>query len=123
MNFNFQGVDRCLQISLFEYGFICAYNKPDHDFFIVYRNEHNTFDVGYLSEHSLNEIVNGNDWANDADVKSFLSYCGTTKKEWLTSPIVNKISTLLSYWGSQNLLGSSYSTGMEKEECIERYKL
>ena len=121
--FIFKGVDADLQASLFEYNFIAAYNEQDKDFFIVYRNEHGNFDTGYISENSLNDLINGNDWMNDDDITSFLSYTGSIKTEWLTMPFVHKFSDLFNYYGCQNIMGTSYVEGMSETECIERYSL
>lgn len=120
---NFAGVDISLEISLFEHGFIARPHTEDYEdeYFVVYKKQEEKFDTAYLQESFLNNLIGGKEWADDDDIVSFLSCVDSTKEEWLKTGFCNKLSDCLSYWGGENILGSSYYEGMSKEEAEARY--
>jgi hypothetical protein len=101
-----QGVDADLEISLMEYGFVATQNAgfssqplaPD-EWCVVYKINDNAFGVGYIHEGDLDKLINGQEWANENDINSFLSYVGEDKEHWLQEPFINKFLDLMSYWG------------------------
>ena len=116
---SWEGVDRDLETSLFEYGFVTK-QRPDKDYpdewFVLYDAGNNKFDTGHIRETELNNIVLGKEWAKPKDIEEFLSFVGTDLEDWLQSSFTNKLSDVLSYWGPDNIMGSSYG-GFSKEEA------
>ncbi len=106
------GIDADIETSLFEYGVICRKNKhcsePD-EHFCLYLTKPDLFDWGYKKESELNDLINGSDWMKDKDVESFLSYVGMPKADWLQLTFINKLHDLFSYYGYENIMGSTYS--------------
>jgi len=116
---SWEGVDRDLETSLFEYGFVARQNDNrdyDDEWFVLYDIGENRFDTGHIRESELDNIVLGKEWADNDDVQSFLEFTGSSKEDWLKSPFVNKLSNLLSYFGYQNLMGTSYG-GFSKDDA------
>ena len=103
---NYEGIDANNKISLFEYGFLCAYNKKDDDYHIIYRVG-DEFSTGWISEKELNELMTEDSWVDTDDI---LKYVGTTLDKWLEMSFINKFSDLLGYYGCQNLMGDSMDT-------------
>jgi hypothetical protein len=116
---SWEGVDRDLETSLFEYGFVTK-QRPDKDYpdewFVLYDAGNNKFDTGHIRETELNNIVLGKEWAKPEDIEEFLSFVGSDLEDWLQSSFINKLSDVLSYWGAENVMGSSYG-GFSKEEA------
>lgn len=108
-----QGTDRDLETSLFEYGFV-AVQLPDRDYpdewFVVYDfGNHEQFGTSHVREKELDDLVSGKEWASENDIANFLEMEGVdTVAQWKDSPFVNKLSELMSYWGNENILGSDY---------------
>ena len=119
----FTGVDASLEISLFEYGFIARPHTDDYEdeFFVVYKKRDNVFDTAYIQESFLNDLIEGKEWADDEDIVSFLSCVDSTKEEWLKAEFCHKLSECLSYWGQENIFGSSYYQGMTEAEVEAKY--
>lgn len=116
---SWEGVDGDLETSLFEYGFV-AKQRPDKDYsdewFVLYNAGRDNFDTGHIRESELDNIILGKEWADEEDINSFLDFVGSDKESWLTSGFINKLSDLISYWGVENIMGSSYG-GFSKEEA------
>jgi len=119
------GIDRSLEISLFEYGLLVCKNwqctEPDEWFCLVgiLSNEggdYTHFDYGYIREH---ELVSEN-WI---EWEEFLSFCGTTKEVWDLQDFVNKLSDLFQYYGKQNFGFDVYQSFEIKEEELDSYIL
>lgn len=126
MERNFVGTDKSLAISLFEYGVIAEPSKyreqdkaPD-EWFVIYKYG-DDFDGGFKRECELDELINGDDWADQRDIDSFLSWTGVDKEEWLKTDFIHKIQDCLHYWGADNIMGTSVAL-TTKEELIEKYK-
>jgi hypothetical protein len=117
-----EGTDADLEISLFEYGLICRPNPvfgDPNDWLCLYQVTEDAFNVGHYDEQSINKLLNGDEWAYDSDIKSFLSFVGEeTVEEFLKVPFVHKLSSLLNYWGCFNIFGSSFLP-MDTEETKE----
>lgn len=121
-----EGTDKDIETSLFEYGFVATQDKtikdiiePD-EWFVLYKTEHGDkyYDTGYFREKEFNSIIEGKEWASKKDIDSFLSFVGQTKEEWLELPFVQKLSGLLSYWGVENIMGTSYHP-FDKKKAME----
>lgn len=105
------GVDASLNISLEEYGFVATQRADkdyDDEYFVVYKISNDAYGKSYIRESELNAIIEGKEWADEDDIKSFLDFCGVSKEEWLDSRFEHKLSDLLGYWGHQNIMGIDY---------------
>lgn len=103
------GIDRDLECSLFEYGFI-ALDKPlEKELFLRVKvqnvgMEFARIEYGYLSYQDIDQAINES-WFNKS---SFLSYVRQDEDEWLNNPYVSKIYDLFSYYGYENFGFSPY---------------
>ena len=118
----FNGIDGNLETSIFEYGLLVS-NNPDKDgqYKIIYGighdgEEYTDFDYAYYSKSEINDLLNES-WF---DKPRFLSYTGCNKKQWNNLHITNKIYDLILYYGTENILGSSYNS-FKKLEGSARY--
>ena len=113
----FEGTDVDLETSMEEYGLLVSKETDKNgQHACLYKHAYNgTFDVGYLSEKEVNNFLNES-WF---DKEAFLSYVGMTESEWIDMMFVNKVSDLLSYYGYENIFGSSYGDVFSTEEAIE----
>ena len=104
----FEGIDVSLEISLFEYGIIAR--DKDNELQVIYVTEWidyekpKYFDVSYISSDDLNSIINES-WF---DKKGFLSFLGMTETEHKDSLKISMLYDYISYYGAENILGSSY---------------
>jgi hypothetical protein len=123
MAHRFNGVDVNREISLFEYGFLAKKHTKDYsdEYFIIYKINEDAFGTGYKQESELDALINGEEWADEKEVKEFLKTCGVSKEEWLEMPFVNKLSDCLMYWDYLNIIGEDYSP-MTEAEIYMRYK-
>jgi len=130
--FKFTGVDASNEISLFEYGFICTQDAKDcteqDEYFVVYlcfeSEGEQKFDTGFIRESELDSLVKGKDWMDNKDIGNFLEFvgCGDNINDWLNSTFENKFSDLLSYYGDQNIMGTTYYP-LTKEDIEQNYNL
>ena len=117
----FSGIDASLEISLFQYGFICA-PCALKEYFVVYNSNNGTgFHTAIVQPKNINAIITGNSWANDEDIASFLSFVGCFAEEWLDANFETKLNDVVSYWGWENIVGNAWSEGMTSEEVTEQY--
>ena len=107
---NYQGTDVNLEISLEEYGFVARPITVDYadEYFVIYKMDDNQYGSGHIRESELDAIVNGTEWASEEDVNSMLETVGATKEEWFDLPFTSKFSDLVSYWGTENIMGTDY---------------
>jgi hypothetical protein len=119
----FNGIDANNEISLLEYGLLVSqYEHEDGSgtHFVVYRIDEDNFGTGHTSEEDLNNIVNGEEWAKEEDIKLFMDFCGLTKTDWLGMSLVNKLHDLIQYWGYENIMGTDYAP-ISEDEAKEMY--
>ncbi len=122
MTNTFCGIDSSLEISLLEYGLIVSNEVHDDGsgtHFCVYKCN-GGYGTAHVSEEDINNLINGKEWANEEDINSFLSFVGMKKTDYLQTSFVNKLYDLISYWGSDNCMGTDYYP-MSEEEVITRY--
>jgi len=107
---NYQGTDVNLETSLEEYGFVARPITVDYadEYFVIYKMDDNQYGSGHIRESELNAIVNGTEWASEEDVNSMLETVGASKQEWMDLPFTSKFSDLVSYWGTENIMGTDY---------------
>lgn len=107
----FEGTDAILEISLSEYGYGFAWRHLDNgEYLFVYRNEHRTFDRATFKADT--DVEKEWDWAlREDNGEQFFSAMGITREEWMKSPLPLKLYDLYTYYGAQNILGTTYWTG------------
>ena len=119
----FSGIDASNEISLLEYGLLVS-DEPNEDgsgtHFCIYRIDENNFDCGHISESEVNGYILGNEFPNENDINSFLSFVGIDKDGWINMQFVSKLYDLLQYFGYENIFGTAYSA-MNTDEAKERY--
>ena len=106
----YEGVDSDLLTSLEEYGFVARPITVDYDdeYFVIYKIDKNQYGSGHVRESELDAIVNGTEWASEEDVDSMLETTGSSKEEWMNLSFISKLSDLISYWGTENVIGTDY---------------
>jgi hypothetical protein len=125
-NLTFVGTDCNLETSLLEYGLIVAHVTKDYqdEYFTVYRSpysEQPMFGTGYVRESELDSLIDGNEWMSADDVTEFLSFTGCSDAaEFKALPFIQKISDLISYYGTENVIGTDYYP-ITEEEAITLY--
>lgn len=106
----FEGTDKTLSISLDEYGLAWTTN-PDqpNDFHFCFKQPNGKFVWGFYfaKDTDAQKEFNWVDWP------AFLSTMGMTQKEWNQLSLPQKISDLINYYGTENVMGSAYQEGWE----------
>jgi hypothetical protein len=107
----FEGADACLMISLFEYSL--AWKKEEKETLFIYGiKTGKNGDCIRFDRCSLNsDTVPESEW-NWADWEEVSSFMGAPV---LDLPLPEIVSALLSYYGFENVFGSSYWEGFEIE--------
>ena len=114
-----EGGDADIETSLVEYGLAWIIGEGETLFYYGIGLEdtgeplYNKFDFCTINNDI--DVVQEYDWANFADI---LSFVGMDMDNWLTMPLTQKISDLLSYYGYENIFGSSYWEGLKYSEII-----
>lgn len=110
MKQNLQGIDVSIEISLKEYGTAWIEGPTETRFYYGIRSDDsigfNHFDSGNFRNDI--DFKKEFSWINEDDWNSFLSTYDTTWEEWNNFPMPQKISDLNSYYGYENIFGSSY---------------
>ena len=107
---NYKGIDADLETSLEEYGFVArpiTVDYPD-EYFVIYKMGENEYGSGHIRVSELDALVNGIEWASDDDINSMLETVGSSKEEWMSLPFESKFNDLISYWGTENVMGTDY---------------
>lgn len=106
------GTDGSLDISLYEYGLICKDN--DDGTVDVIRGtgiketdcgDYNFFKFDRWNHYGAEDLPVNESWF---DKERFFRFLGMTEDEWKQLPLVIKIYDGISYYGTENILGSSY---------------
>lgn len=116
---NWTGIDNSLDISLFEYGFICTNleHLEKDEYFVLYKVSEELYGITHITEGFLDRLVKGFEFADRTEIIYFLSVMGQSKKEWLKLPFVAKLSDCLTYWGCESIFGMCYNP-LTKAEAI-----
>jgi len=108
------GTDADLATSLFEYGM--AWKEDDKQIEFIYgtglkEEDYNRFD---RCSFALDlDVYKEFDWACFEEVHLCM---GSIKEDWDALPLPQKIYDLVSYYGFENIFGSSYWEGFQIEE-------
>ena len=105
----YYGTDYSLDISLLEYGLI-GKKVGNNTYKIIYvlswldYNKPKNYDSVTFDKEEIKELIEES-WF---DQDGFFSSLGCTKSEWLGMDIINQVSDLIRYYGSENICGSCY---------------
>ena len=104
----YEGIDSCPSISLYEYGLLCKETVNERgvpELRCVYAYG-SVFDHGHIEIPEIFDFPN-EDWF---DKEGFFSFIGQTYRDWKynSSPVM-QLYDLISYYGVDNILGSTYS--------------
>lgn len=110
------GTDADLATSLFEYGMAWKEDAKQIEFIYAIgvdsdKAEHNKFDR--ITFNTDLDVRKEFDWADFEEVESFT---GLTSVQFDALPLPQKINDLISYYGFEDVCGSSYWEGFEIEE-------
>lgn len=115
--YGWTGVDANLTASLLEYGIlVCQFPERDYqdEYFVIYGIGNyeslglKKFGTGYIRSTDISKLIAGQEWASKSDVAGFLSFCGQSRSEFTGSPMAIKLSSLIQYWGYENIMGTDY---------------
>ena len=116
-----QGTDADIETSLQEYGIAWIEGEQETLFYygIGLTNTeqemiYDRFDFCTISNDI--DVMEEYDWA---DFNSVLSFVGAELDVWLGDPLVNRICDLLSYYGYENIFGSSYGDGLSYDDIVK----
>lgn len=116
----FQGPDKSLGISLYEYGLAWKIQinektkKEEYKFLYRTRVDEDNisyYDFAYFNHLNAEEFKSEFNWCNFSEIADV---CGLSEKEFHDSPFEQKILNLLSYYGCEDVFGST---------CWEGYQL
>jgi hypothetical protein len=105
----YSGIDKSNDISLYEYGLLINDNDINdiHCYYGIGSNDgcnYDTFDCGNISGKEIIALF------YELNKAGLLSYTGINESDWLNMSPVNQISDLLSYFGYENIFGTSYNS-------------
>jgi len=119
----FKGVDASLETSLYEYGLIWklqkdeATGKDEYKFIYgvsVEGEEYNLFDYAHIDA----DVDPVSEW-NFVKWEDVAEFCGVSKEELLTQDLPWIVRDLVSYYGREDIFGSSYDPfAIEKEKTL-----
>ena len=110
----YNGIDRGLDISLLEYGLAWKEDEKEIDF--IYGIKMNGCDYSRFDRIQIDKSIDVRKEYDWADFKEIESFTGSTRKEWDKLELPQKINDLISYYGFENVCGSSYWEGFEITE-------
>lgn len=107
----FEGMDASMAESVFHYNYIWKYEQ---DKLIVIHNtsqsekkfERSTFELDF-------DIYKEYDWA---DFQAIYDFTGMTKEDWDKMPLHSRLYDLKSYYGVEEIFGTTYWEGSEISE-------
>jgi len=106
------GIDACLETSLLEYGIACIDEGNQTKFLYGISYDGSNFDrFDYAFFDSDLDVKKEFDWIKSWG--SFYETYGMSESEWGNMRLLDKISDLVSYFGTENIFGSSYGEGVE----------
>lgn len=122
-NLTFEGIDKDLEISLFEYNVIAS--KEEHEdgsgtHFVVYKIDNDNYGTGHISEKTINGYIEGKEFMDAKDIRQFLRWADNIKEDWLKQSFIQKLYDLISYWGYMEIMGVDYNP-INKEFVLEKY--
>jgi|LULW01.1.fsa_nt_gb hypothetical protein len=106
------GVDACLETSLLEYGLACIAEENQTKFLYGISYDGSNYDrFSFAFFDSDIDVKKEFCWINSWE--DVYETCGMSKSEWHKMDLLSKIYDLVSYFGTENILGSCYEDGIE----------
>ncbi len=110
----FYGNDASLRESLFEYGLV--WRVLNDEILFIYRHPSLEGRFDRCTIASDTDAKREWNWAFKSDrAEGFYSFLGITSDEWDKLPLPCKVSDLISYYGIEEIFGSSYWEGFSIE--------
>lgn len=114
----FEGTDASLEISLFEYRLAFrptgtdanAFDRKEMEYQFLYTNDGKNFDTGFFTPKSFASLLRES-WF---ELDKLCSYADTNEAELLRS-FPYSMYEVISYYGTENIFGSSYGSFTLKE--------
>jgi hypothetical protein len=103
----FFGIDASLEISMDEYQLAIKQcissvdGLPTDNYIALYKNSQNDWECNQDTEECFMEKFH-EDWF---EKEAFLSFVGSIETDWLTLPLIVKLSDMISFYGTQNIMG------------------
>tara|TARA_R110001592_G_scaffold361090_1_gene670918 strand:+ start:2377 stop:2763 length:387 start_codon:yes stop_codon:yes gene_type:complete len=108
------GIDACLEVSLLDYGIACIDEGNQTKFLYGIRYDGSNFDrFDYAFFDSDLDVKKEFDWVESWSWSRVYETYGMSESEWDNMRLLDKISDLVSYFGTENIFGSSYGEGVE----------
>jgi hypothetical protein len=120
------GIDADLETSLVEYGLAWKTADDDENDYLFYygiKFANDEKGYGFYSRFDHAHLAKDTDKYKEwdwVDWFSIYSFTGTTKEEYDKMPIASVVYDLISYYGYENVFGTSYFEGMTYDEIIEK---
>lgn len=103
----FFGADVDLEISLKEYNLAIKQcvsacdGLPNDNYIALYENSQNEWECNQQTEECFMEKFHEAWFEKD----SFLSFVGSVETDWLALPLITKLGDMISFYGTQNIMG------------------
>jgi len=107
----FEGPDRCLATSLFEYGLV--WRKLDGE--VLFVHNHPTIPHRFDRTTLKSDLDSAKEW-NWANLSRVAENVGMSLTEWLAQPIERRVYDMVIYHGVEETFDSSYWEGFEIAE-------
>jgi hypothetical protein len=105
----YSGIDKSNEISLYEYGLLCLIHNDNtiHCYYGIGSTDgcnYDTFDSVTLSKWEIIDLF------NELNKLGLLSFTGQSEKEFLNLSPIQQLSDLKSYFGVENIFGTTYES-------------
>jgi hypothetical protein len=103
----FFGTDASLEISMDEYQLAIKQcvssvdSLPTDNYIALYKNSQNEWECNQETDECFMEPF----YESWFEKEAFLSFVGSTETDWLTLPLIIKLSDMISFYGTQNIMG------------------
>jgi len=102
----FQGFEKDLKSALNKHGFICRNEKSDQ-YLCFYKIDDYNFELGFLNESEIEELVTLKSWINENERNNFLKYCGQKLDKFLELPFRHKAYSMIQFFGFEDIMGKT----------------
>lgn len=110
---DFHGLGSDVEDSLVNFGLIVRPEKSDQ-YVCIYRNGSN-YDYGFVNDSELNDLVFGKGWAEPEAIDSFLEFCDKSSEDFLKLDFCQKLFAMISFFGVEDIMGTTYDPISFKE--------
>ena len=112
-----EGPDASIEISLKEYGIAWKIEETETRFY--YGTGHNGAEYIHFDFADLENDLDVHSEYSWANFKAVMDFVGQDPVDWEKLPLTGKIQDLNSYYGVENIFGSTYTKPMTYEEVIK----